>query len=55
MPQTTEGNVHALQYREAKNSQGDPSRPVSDLFRLDNRTVISQALFHPKYCVFGVN
>ncbi|CAI7573362.1 unnamed protein product [Penicillium pancosmium] len=40
MPQTSEGNVHALHYREAKPSQGDPSRPVSELFRLDNRTVI---------------
>lgn len=41
MPQTSEGNVHALHYREAKPSQGDSSRPVSELFRLDNRTVIS--------------
>ncbi|KAJ5096873.1 hypothetical protein N7456_007594 [Penicillium angulare] len=38
MPQTSEGNVHALQYREAKPSQGDPSRPVSELFRLDDLT-----------------
>ncbi|KAJ5291924.1 short-chain dehydrogenase [Penicillium angulare] len=40
MPQTSEGNVHALQYREGKPSQGDPSRPVSELFRLDDHTVI---------------
>ncbi|OQE31989.1 hypothetical protein PENSTE_c001G08661 [Penicillium steckii] len=40
MPQTSEGNVHAAEYREAKPSQGDPTRPVSTLFRLDNRTII---------------
>ncbi|KAJ5741467.1 short-chain dehydrogenase [Penicillium manginii] len=41
MPQTSEGNVHGLQYREAKPSQGNPSQPVSELFRLDNRTIIT--------------
>nr|L7WRR9.1 RecName: Full=Short chain dehydrogenases/reductase notP'; AltName: Full=Notoamide biosynthesis cluster protein P' [Aspergillus versicolor]AGC83587.1 short chain dehydrogenase [Aspergillus versicolor] len=40
MPQTSDGNVHAPQYREAKPSQGDPSLSVSQLFRLDNRTII---------------
>jgi hypothetical protein len=44
MPQTSEGNVHGLQYREAKPSQGNPSQPVSELFRLDNRTIISKIL-----------
>ncbi|KAJ6120095.1 short-chain dehydrogenase [Penicillium sp. IBT 18751x] len=33
-------NVHALEHREAKPSQGDPSQPVSELFRLDKRTII---------------
>ncbi|KAI3062386.1 hypothetical protein CBS147343_8738 [Aspergillus niger] len=33
-------NVHGLEFREAKPSQGDPARPVADLFRLDNRTII---------------
>ncbi|OOF90225.1 hypothetical protein ASPCADRAFT_511004 [Aspergillus carbonarius ITEM 5010] len=33
-------NVHGLEFREAKPPQGDPSRPVSELFRLDNRTII---------------
>lgn len=47
MPQTND-NVHALRYREAKPSQGDPSRPVSQLFRLDDRTVISKSL--PTQC-----
>ncbi|GAD98577.1 short-chain dehydrogenase [Paecilomyces variotii No. 5] len=35
-------NVHAVEFREAKPSQGDPSRPTAELFRLDNRTVISK-------------
>lgn len=50
MPQTSEGNVHALQYREAKPSQGDPTRPVSELFRLDNRTIISETLIKLLRC-----
>ncbi|PYH36231.1 oxidoreductase [Aspergillus neoniger CBS 115656] len=33
-------NVHSPEFREAKPSQGDPARPVADLFRLDNRTII---------------
>lgn len=48
MPQTSDSNVHEPQYREAKPSQGDPSRPVSQLFRLDDRTVISESL--PTQC-----
>ncbi|KAJ5218501.1 short-chain dehydrogenase [Penicillium cinerascens] len=40
MSNRSDGNVHALEHREAKPSQGDPARPVSELFRLDNRTVI---------------
>lgn len=47
MPQTSDGNVHAPQYREAKPSQGDPSLPVSQLFRLDNRTIISESTACP--------
>lgn len=35
-----EENVHAAKYREVKASQGDPTAPVADLFRLDSRTVI---------------
>lgn len=42
MSSKSDCNVHALEFREAKPSQGDASRPVSDLFRLDNRTVISK-------------
>lgn len=42
MGSITDGNVHALEHREAKTSQGDPSRPVSELFRLDNRTILSK-------------
>lgn len=44
MSNRSDGNVHALEHREAKPSQGDPARPVSELFRLDNRTVISENL-----------
>jgi hypothetical protein len=47
MPQTSDGNVHAPQYREAKPSQGDPSRPVSQLFRLDDRMVIGESTACP--------
>lgn len=43
MANKSDGNVHALEYRETKPSQGDPARPVSDLFRLDNRTILSIA------------
>ncbi|KAI1841787.1 hypothetical protein JX265_007109 [Neoarthrinium moseri] len=35
-----EENVHATKFREAKASQGDPSTPVANLFRLDGRTVV---------------
>ncbi|KAE8143498.1 hypothetical protein BDV38DRAFT_292090 [Aspergillus pseudotamarii] len=34
-------NVHDPGLRESKPSQGDPSRPVKDLFRLDKRTIVS--------------
>ncbi|KAL2818720.1 hypothetical protein BDW59DRAFT_151908 [Aspergillus cavernicola] len=40
MSSKSDCNVHALEFREAKPSQGDASRPVSELFRLNNRTVI---------------
>ncbi|RAK95507.1 short-chain dehydrogenase [Aspergillus ibericus CBS 121593] len=40
MSMRSDCNVHGLEFREAKPSQGDPSRPVSELFRLDNRTII---------------
>ncbi|KAJ5105341.1 short-chain dehydrogenase [Penicillium alfredii] len=40
--QRSDGNVHGLDVREAKPSQGDRPRPVSELFRLDNRTIISE-------------
>ncbi|KAJ6014592.1 short-chain dehydrogenase [Penicillium herquei] len=40
MNQRSDGNVHALECRETKPSQGDPARPVADLFRLDNRSII---------------
>ncbi|KAJ5151420.1 short-chain dehydrogenase [Penicillium canariense] len=40
MANRSDGNVHALEFREAKPSQGDASRPISDLFRLDKRTII---------------
>ncbi|KAI1321398.1 oxidoreductase [Xylariaceae sp. FL0255] len=33
-------NVHALKFREAKKPQSSPSAPVTDLFRLDDRTVV---------------
>ncbi|KAI0144475.1 oxidoreductase [Xylariaceae sp. FL1272] len=33
-------NAHALKFRETKESQGKPSAPVADLFRLDGRTVV---------------
>lgn len=42
-------NVHGLEFREAKPSQGDPSRPVSELFRLDKRSVISKNTISPQY------
>lgn len=34
-------NVHDLEFREAKRPQASPSVSVGDLFRLDNRTVVS--------------
>lgn len=37
-------NVHALKFRETKQSQGRPSAPVADLFRLDERTIVGKAL-----------
>ncbi|KAJ5706981.1 short-chain dehydrogenase [Penicillium malachiteum] len=40
MNQRSDGNVHALQCRETKPTQGDPAKPVADLFRLDNRSII---------------
>ncbi|KAJ5152023.1 oxidoreductase [Penicillium capsulatum] len=40
MSSISDGNVHAVEHREKKPSQGDPSRPVSELFRLDNRTIL---------------
>ncbi|KAJ5640571.1 short-chain dehydrogenase [Penicillium herquei] len=40
MNQRSDGNVHALECRETKPSQGDPAKPVADLFRLDNRSII---------------
>lgn len=46
MANRSDGNVHALEHREAKPSQGDPARPVSDLFRLDNRTILSMKTTH---------
>ncbi|KAI0171225.1 oxidoreductase [Pestalotiopsis sp. NC0098] len=33
-------NVHALKFREVKESHANPSAPIADLFRLDGRTVI---------------
>ncbi|PYI06057.1 short-chain dehydrogenase, partial [Aspergillus sclerotiicarbonarius CBS 121057] len=40
MSNRSDGNVHAVEFREAKPSQGDALRPVADLFRLDNRSII---------------
>ncbi|GAT25827.1 short-chain dehydrogenase [Aspergillus luchuensis] len=40
MTMRSDCNVHGLEFREAKPSQGDPARPVADLFRLDDRTII---------------
>lgn len=34
-------NVHDLEFREAKQPQAGPSVPVGDLFRLNNRTIVS--------------
>lgn len=39
------GNVHGLEFRETKSSQGKPLAPVSDLFRLEKRTIISMTPF----------
>lgn len=41
MSSRSDCNVHSLEFREPKPPQGDPSRPVSEFFRLDNRSVIS--------------
>ncbi|KAH7127616.1 oxidoreductase [Dactylonectria macrodidyma] len=35
-----EENVHDPKYREAKTSQGDPTAPLTQLFRLDGRTIV---------------
>lgn len=40
MANRSDGNVHAIEFREAKPSQGDETRPVSELFSLKKRTVI---------------
>ncbi|KAJ5246847.1 short-chain dehydrogenase [Penicillium chermesinum] len=40
MSSISDGNVHAPEHRETKPSQGDPARPVSELFRLDHRTIL---------------
>jgi len=37
-------NVHDLEFREAKKPQAGPSVPVSELFRLDSRTIVSTCL-----------
>lgn len=37
-------NVHDPKYREAKPPQGGPSVPLTDLFRLDGRTVVSMLI-----------
>ncbi|KAE8349944.1 hypothetical protein BDV28DRAFT_163277 [Aspergillus coremiiformis] len=36
----SDGNVHDPERRESKPSQGDPSRSVRDLFRLEGRTIV---------------
>lgn len=48
MGSISDGNVHAIEHREAKPSQGGPSRPVSELFRLDDRTILSQIHINDK-------
>jgi hypothetical protein len=40
-------NVHEPQYREAKPSQGAPSATVTELFRLNNRTIIGMVFSIP--------
>ncbi|KAJ4315830.1 hypothetical protein N0V84_008164 [Fusarium piperis] len=35
-----EENVHDLKYREAKTPQGNPAAPLTQLFRLDGRTIV---------------
>lgn len=37
-------NVHGPQLRETKESQARPAAPVSDLFRLDGRTIVGKTL-----------
>jgi hypothetical protein len=43
-------NVHDLAFREAKKPQAGPSVPVGDLFRLDNRTVVSTCCPRTSLC-----
>ncbi|CAI7648762.1 unnamed protein product [Penicillium bialowiezense] len=40
MANRADGNVHAIEFREAKASQGDTARHVSELFSLKERTII---------------
>lgn len=42
MANRADGNVHTIEFREAKPSQGDAARPVSELFSLEERTVIGE-------------
>lgn len=51
MTMRSDCNVHGLEFREAKPSQGDPARPVADLFRLDDRTIISISPGIRYYCI----
>lgn len=39
-------NVHALKFREVKESHANPSAPIADLFRLDGRTIIGMHFVH---------
>lgn len=63
MANRADGNVHAIEFREAKASQGDTARHVSELFSLKERTIISEYTYCPffvlmltvSYTVTGAN
>ena len=50
MANRADGNVHAIEFREAKASQGDAARQVSELFSLKERTTISEYTYCPFFC-----
>lgn len=52
MANRADGNVHAIEFRETKPSQGGAALPVSELFSLKERTIISE--YFQSLVLFGL-